>query len=422
MKNFFCVFSILCFLFIGGCSEESSQPSEEKIENALAMKLEPGVSISELNIEVSKKVENANIPEVVSRSTFELTFNENFYEQIDSVKETPVVKLVASKGETLQGTIVTRSVIFGEKGWNTAVESIEVAQILGKAESQYGKNGFFIDQSSEHRELVAKIKEEERLVEEARRAKMLELREALTGKWSTDEPMLSNGNVWSGSSERNMAFEVTIPKGTEVSGEASVTMYDYDSPWLQVEIPAKFRIAKGGSEMKINLSRKTEFERVGFTLSHHTDITFTRNGKLRFPDDWKDIEYSNQLKKAENKVRLAKIKRYEAIMKEHNPLIVKANSAMSDLPLEYNTYAMFLVEGNNHGRVIGVDQYHPNSWVQTATVHAGLLKAGETGVIKITLRKLSDCVQLAGKALNGVVSRAVRSCYGTYRMELVEKI
>lgn len=68
----------------------------------------------------------------------------------------------------------------------------------------------------------------------------------------------------------------------------------------------------------------------------------------------------------------------------------------------------FRVTGDAAGSVWGTDVYTGDSGIATAAVHAGVVKAGESAVVKVTVEK--PLMQYQGSVRNGVTSRD----YGTY--------
>jgi predicted Ser/Thr protein kinase len=81
----------------------------------------------------------------------------------------------------------------------------------------------------------------------------------------------------------------------------------------------------------------------------------------------------------------------------------------------------FEVIGYTSGPVWGTDVYGDDSSLSTAVVHAGLLKAGEEGIVRVVLggRQLG----LQGSGRNGVTSQALDRAEGSFRLERVtEKV
>ena len=80
----------------------------------------------------------------------------------------------------------------------------------------------------------------------------------------------------------------------------------------------------------------------------------------------------------------------------------------------------FQVTGEVHGPVWGTDVYTSDSSLETACVHAGLLRPGESGVIKVTMVEPLPLYQ--GSTRNGVTSRPWTSGWpGAFRVELIRK-
>jgi len=73
------------------------------------------------------------------------------------------------------------------------------------------------------------------------------------------------------------------------------------------------------------------------------------------------------------------------------------------------------VVGSTEGPVWGTGVYTDDSDVATAAVHAGLLKAGERGVLKVTV--VSGRSEYAGSERNGVSSHDYAEWQGSYRLD-----
>lgn len=69
----------------------------------------------------------------------------------------------------------------------------------------------------------------------------------------------------------------------------------------------------------------------------------------------------------------------------------------------------FRVRGEETGRVWGTDVYTGDSALAAAALHAGALKLGETGVVKVTV--VAPLQQYRGSVRNGITSLG----YGPYR-------
>jgi len=67
------------------------------------------------------------------------------------------------------------------------------------------------------------------------------------------------------------------------------------------------------------------------------------------------------------------------------------------------------------GSVWGTDVYTDDSSLAAAAVHAGLLKPGETGLVRVTIERGRD--RYAGSPRNGVTSLDFAAYAGSYRIE-----
>ena len=74
--------------------------------------------------------------------------------------------------------------------------------------------------------------------------------------------------------------------------------------------------------------------------------------------------------------------------------------------------------GSESGPVWGTDVYTDDSSLAAATVHAGLLTRGETGLIRVTIARGRDTY--TGSPRNGVSSLNYGAHGGSYRIERVK--
>jgi hypothetical protein len=78
----------------------------------------------------------------------------------------------------------------------------------------------------------------------------------------------------------------------------------------------------------------------------------------------------------------------------------------------------FQVTGDAHGALWGTDVYTSDSSLETACVHAGVLRPGESGVVKVTM--VPPVAVYRGSTRNGVSSHDWTSGWsGAYRVESV---
>lgn len=76
---------------------------------------------------------------------------------------------------------------------------------------------------------------------------------------------------------------------------------------------------------------------------------------------------------------------------------------------------LFRVTGTNSGSVYGTDYYTDDSSLATAAVHAGALRNGETGVVRVTILRGTRSYQ--GSTRYGVTSSGWDSWYGSFSVE-----
>lgn len=74
----------------------------------------------------------------------------------------------------------------------------------------------------------------------------------------------------------------------------------------------------------------------------------------------------------------------------------------------------FKVTGAVTGSVWGTDVYTTDSSLATAAVHAGVLRAGQTGVVRVKI--VAPPPQFAGSSKNGVATSAWGAFTGAYQV------
>jgi len=80
----------------------------------------------------------------------------------------------------------------------------------------------------------------------------------------------------------------------------------------------------------------------------------------------------------------------------------------------------FQVTGEEHGPLWGTDVYTSDSALAVACVHAGLLRPGESGTVKVTM--VQPLPAFKGSTRNGVTSNSWTTPWsGAYRVELIRK-
>jgi hypothetical protein len=79
----------------------------------------------------------------------------------------------------------------------------------------------------------------------------------------------------------------------------------------------------------------------------------------------------------------------------------------------------FTVTGNTSGSIYGTDLYTTDSTLATAAVHAGLLRNGETAVIKVTIEP--GAASYTASTRNGVTSYDWGSYHASYKVSRVKE-
>jgi hypothetical protein len=93
---------------------------------------------------------------------------------------------------------------------------------------------------------------------------------------------------------------------------------------------------------------------------------------------------------------------------EQNFIASDAPSSMHGLCETVGSTYYFRVTGTTEGQVWGTDTYTRDSNIGAAAVHAGLLKAGETAVLRVTV--VAPPEKYPGSTRNGVTTTE----YGTF--------
>lgn len=98
-------------------------------------------------------------------------------------------------------------------------------------------------------------------------------------------------------------------------------------------------------------------------------------------------------------------------------LAADAPANMLDLLEPPGSTFYFRVKGDDQGPLWGVDVYTGDSSLAVAAVHAGAVRLGETGVVKVTL--VTPLQNYAGATRNGVTSHEFGRYGSAYRVERV---
>jgi Ca2+-binding EF-hand superfamily protein len=93
----------------------------------------------------------------------------------------------------------------------------------------------------------------------------------------------------------------------------------------------------------------------------------------------------------------------------------KTPKTMRGLRAQAGEFFYFEVTGASSGTVWGTDVYTTDSPIAAAVVHAGLLRVGQTGLVKVTVLPGQD--RYRGSSRNGVTTRNYGAYASSYRVE-----
>jgi hypothetical protein len=98
-------------------------------------------------------------------------------------------------------------------------------------------------------------------------------------------------------------------------------------------------------------------------------------------------------------------------------LATDAPATMVGLCAQEGQSYYFRVEGANSGSVWGTDVYTGDSVLAAAAVHAGALKVGESGIVKVTVVKPLNSYR--GTTRNGITTHSYGRFDTAYRIDTV---
>ncbi|MGE3143952.1 MAG: LCCL domain-containing protein [Pseudorhodoplanes sp.] len=102
---------------------------------------------------------------------------------------------------------------------------------------------------------------------------------------------------------------------------------------------------------------------------------------------------------------------------EQNFIASDAPPSMVGLSETPGTTYYFRVTGTTEGQLWGTDTYTRDSTIGAAAVHAGLLKPGETGVLRLTVAAALE--KYPGSTRNGVTSTDYGSFPQAWRLSAI---
>ncbi|GAB4146108.1 MAG: hypothetical protein Tsb0016_16400 [Sphingomonadales bacterium] len=423
--------------FLAACSGGSDGADEEQIANALALRLSAGMTVTSVETQVSENRGTQVEPDIQARSLIEIRFTEDFYVRQGRLGGVDIVTRSFSKGDVVKGTAITSSTLNGER-WDVAFERIDLPPIAGEAESLIGP-GFVVQGSDAHEALIAKVEaERQQAAEEARKkaeqeeqqrtARIADFHQAITGTWAARYPAFHNGQMWVGRNGGKMGIQLHFDGGDGAVGQGSGVLYDFENPIDELVVPIGYKVDDGGEFLTLNFTQNVEHRGLRFSVGPRGTWKMGRDGKLSFSgynNNWTlELEKDGPVlanRSAQIEAHRAEQKRRESLALKHNA--ANATRQFEDLPLNQNTFGLFMVVGDDEGDVWGEGIYHEDSNVAAAAVHAGLLRPGQAGVLKINYHYITNrSYSFEGTTRNGVTSNTSRGTYGRYTIELVEAL
>lgn len=444
---------------LAACKEETGA-SADQIGHAVALQLPVGLELKSAETVASENTGTKVDPLWRARTNIALVYTQDFYERVDTLLEKTVVERTASKGDVIEGMVISSATPRGES-WDVNLDEISLPRISGEAASTFGVDGFVVDGSPEHAALVARKEEQDRKAaeEKARRdaeraeaqrkaeeeaarqaeirrveaakreaalkaeraAKIAALREELTGTWVSVSPAQYNGQIERADNGGLYAAQVTIPAGDNPIGQGEIVFYDFNNPIDEAVAPINFQIDENGDFMGIRLAYELKHPGFDTNFGHEVWRKLTPDGVLSHGNQNGTWQYQLEKDGPALARRKVQVDGFKALVAKYNTPL--GNTSMRNLGLGDNTYANFIIRGDQSGEIGGDVVYTPDSWLPTAVVHAGILQHNQWGVVKVTRRRHDEQQVFQSTKKNNVTSRRSQNYWRTtYTVELVEAL
>lgn len=225
----FAALAVFSLSSLSACSSSPGGASEEQIANTLAIELEPGVEVEDVEVKATDSLGTEVDPRFRTRSTVTVVYEEDFYRQNGRIDGKPLVKKVAEKGDTVTGSLVTVATPRGEDNWRIQIERLDMPPLEGKAASQFGEGKFVVEDSKEHAALTKKLADEEAKEKAEQEQKVADLSRKLAGTWSSNQPLTKDGAVYAYRGYQT-GFELTLNPADGNVGTGTAKMYVFSQP------------------------------------------------------------------------------------------------------------------------------------------------------------------------------------------------
>lgn len=449
--------AVFPLLAMTGCSHGEG-PSEGRIAKALTLKLPDGLKVSDVDIQVAENEGTKVEPRYETRSNIELEFTDDIYKVVGHLGGESVVKKIYSRGDDIKGVLITSATPQGDDAWNIQVERIDIPDIDGTAKSKFQPGSYVEQGSGDYDDLKAKLAQEQKQAQEQaqkaaeaqaqavrekadqeardRAANIARLSDLMKGTWAAKYPMFRNGSMWASGKNHKLGIELTFNDTDDDIGDGTGVLYDFESPGHRVSAPIGYKLDPTGQFVSLNFTRNLSLGNgVDFSTRSGDSWRMTPDGKLSIAgnnDTWLIQMERNGPVMAKLKAEVAAYDEYQA--KERALVLqykaINADGSFRELPLDENQYGLFFVVGRDDGDVWGDGFYWQASDIGTAAVHAGLLKPGEAGIIKISkIHIAGERYDYPSTTRNDITSKPKSngSQYGEsqfvrYRMNLVKAL
>ena len=437
------------FLFVAACSDILDGPTEDDIATQLGFELPTGVQVSSVEIIVSENIGSEVEPKYRNRAKAALRLVEDRVEVVDTLDDKFILRKVMESGVDFEVTLITTAVLENEK-WKVTLDKFEGRQVTGAPIGQFVEGTYAYEGTEEEAQFQAayeakleaekKAAEEEaerrRLQAEADRvqaeadriARIAAFREYMAGTWLSKTPVFRNNSIYQTRDGKTAGVELNFEDGDDATGKVQVKLFVIDDIVDEIILNASFRVDDSGESATLYLNSRATHRSLNW--SFRENWTFNNKGMFETGtrrDRWYvEMEKGGAAlseKRAEEE-RLAKRAKAIADLRAKHRAFTGDNR-LRDIGLNRNTYGPVFVDAEKarKGEVFGdvEESYGENSSVLSAAIHAGILKEGESGVLKVSHGSVRQRRNINGTLKNGIQSQNFND-YDVYQIELIEKL
>lgn len=436
------------FLFVTACSDILDGPTEEDIATQLAFELPAGVEVDSVEIIVSENVGSEVEPRYRNRSKATLSLTEDRVELADTYDDKFIVRKVMDGGVEFDVTLITTAALANEK-WKIKLDKLEGRQITGSPIGQFVEGTYAYEGTDEEAQIIeayeAKVEAEKLAAqEEARRqyaeaeaarakaladqvARVAAFREFMAGTWVSIAPVTRNKDIYQTRSGDTASVELNFEEGKGATGKVKVKLFVTDDVADEIILNANFRVADSGEFATLYLNSRADHRTLNW--SFRENWTFNKQGlfetgrRTRWQAEMTNEATAIATKRAEEQRVAKRSAAITALLTKHRAF--NGNKRLTDIGLKRNSYGPVFVDAEKAqtGDVFGdvAESYGEYSSVVSAAIHAGVLKQGESGVLKVSRRVLSRRNNISGTLRNGIQSKNFNR-YDVYKIELIEKL